>query len=161
MWTVGMGLSSDFYWCASPQRQHHMTFVIRSVLQWALTNIQAVCRVVFNFFLFWRLRNRWNVLLCCTNQACAHTSITGMFSVWLCFCTEKGRTDLTGVQVFLSFFFFLKQPWLLFWFRQEHSETKWTWQVPKRTDGMERFLLLLCNTKRKQCARDIRWPCGL
>lgn len=73
-----------------------------------------VCQVVFTVFVLMP-PEQIESLVVLFNSFCVHMSNNlDMFWVWLCFCTERGHSDLTGGPVFFSFFFFWSHGFCLF-----------------------------------------------
>lgn len=105
-----------------------------------------VCQVVFTVFVLMP-PEQVESLVVLFNSFCVHMSNNlDMFWVWLCFCTERGHSDLTGGPVFFSFFFFLKKSWLLFVFAKS----------PLKQSGSDKFQRgrmrwsTLCSTRGKE-----------
>lgn len=143
MW--GCDWCSDFYWWASLKRRHPAIFqcCINSIHSGIFSeSARSFWPFCFDAF---RAGGKFGCFLWLC--LCAHERNLGVFSVWWCYCTERGRSDLTRGHVFVVLFF-QKKSWLLFVFYQELSEGKRMWQVPKKIDEME-HVLILCNTTWK------------
>lgn len=111
--------SSEFYPWALLQRWHLTVFVVSAVL-----NFLRACQDSYTS-LFWCLKNRWKVLLCCSPQPVCTWAYFGLvFSLVKLHGQGEALTWQAGTCLLL-FFFFLKKSWLLFLFTvraQKQSE---------------------------------------